>query len=142
GEPQRLFFAGHYQAGSWSSPQSIVIKAEAHAQGTNRRAVVTNRPGWEALPRAVYDEYAERGESENRNKELKRELQADRLSDHRFLANFFRLYLHGFAFILLVRLRHVLVHPPPKSAELGLPAELPTAAIAGKDRKRFFNRRR
>jgi hypothetical protein len=29
------------------------------------------------MPAAVYDAYVERGESENRNKELKRELQAD-----------------------------------------------------------------
>ena len=63
-------------------------QVEAHAQGTNRRAVVTNRPGWKVLPAAMYDEYAERGESENRNKELKSEPQADRLSDHRFMANY------------------------------------------------------
>jgi hypothetical protein len=141
-EPQRLFHADHYQAGTWSSPQPIVIKAEVHAQGTNRRAVVTNRPGWEVLPQAVYDGYAERGESENRNKELKRELQGDRLSDHRFLANYFRLYLHAAALNLLVRLRHAVVQPPPTSEELGLPKELPTAAIDTPHRKRFFNRRR
>jgi hypothetical protein len=140
--PQRLFLAVHYRAGSWTAFQPIVIKVEAHAQGTNRRAIVTNRPGWEAVPSAVYDEYAERGESENRNKELKRELQADRLSDHRFLANFFRLYLHAAALNLLVRLRHAVALPPPTVAELGLPAELPTAAIDGPQRKRFFNKRR
>src|SRR6266446_5334523 len=127
---------------SWRSAQPIVIKVEAHAQGTNRRAVVTNRPGWEVLPPAVYDEYAERGESENRNKELKRELQADRLSDHRFMANFFRLYLHAAALNLLVRLRHAVVQPLPTSAELGLPAQLPAEAIDEPDRKRFFNKRR
>jgi Transposase DDE domain group 1 len=141
-EPQRLFLAVRYQAGSWKAAQPIVIKVEAHAQGTNRRAVVTNRPGWEVLPSAVYDEYAERGESENRNKELKRELQADRLSDHRFTANFFRLYLHAAAFNLLVRLRHAVVLSPPTTAELGLPAELPAAAIDVPHRKRFFNKRR
>ena len=140
--PQRLFLAVHYRAESWPAFQPIVIKVEAHAQGTNRRAVVTNRPGWEALPSAVYDEYAERGESENRNKELKRELQADRLSDHRFLANFFRLYLHAAALNLLVRLRHAVVLPPPTTAELGLPAELPAAAIDVPHRRRFFNKRR
>ena len=59
----------------------------------------------------VYDEYAARGESENRNKELKAELTADRLSDHRFLANFFRLYLHAAALNLLVRLRHAVAGP-------------------------------
>ncbi len=141
-QPQRLFLADRYQAESWSAPQTIVIKVEAHAQGTNRRAVVTNRPGWEVLPSAVYDEYVERGESENRNKELKRELQADRLSDHRFLANYFRLYLHSAALNLQIRLRHAVVQLPPTTEELGLPAELPTAAIDVPDRKRFFNRRR
>ena len=142
GHPQRLFLADRYQAGSWPASQTIVIKVEAHSQGTNRRAVVTNRPGWEVLPSTVYDEYAERGESENRNKELKRELQADRLSDHRFLANYFRLYLHAAALTLQIRLRHVVVQLPPTTEELGLPAELPTAAIDAPDRKRFFNRRR
>ncbi|MGE5294333.1 MAG: IS1380 family transposase [Solirubrobacterales bacterium] len=141
-EPQRLFLAVRYQAGTWAAAQPIVIKVEAHAQGTNRRAVVTNRPGWEVLPSAVYDEYAERGESENRNKELKRDLQADRLSDRRFMANFFRLYLHAAALNLLVRLRHAVVVPPPSVAELGLPAELPAAAIDVPHRKRFFNKRR
>ena len=104
--------------------------------------MVTNRPGWKVLPSAVYDEYAERGESENRNKELKCELQAGRLSDHRFLANYFRLYLHAAALNLHISLRRAIVQSPPSSAELGLPAELPTAAIDTPDRKRFFNWRR
>jgi Transposase DDE domain group 1 len=142
GQPQRLFLAARYQAGTWAADQPIVIKAEAHAEGTNRRAVVTNRPGWEVLPSAVYDEYAERGESENRNKELKCDLQAGRLSDHRFLANYFRLYLHAAALNLLVRLRHAVALPPPTAAALGLPAELPAAAIDAPDRRRFFNERR
>ena len=142
GVPQRLFLAVRYRARSWPAEQPIVIKVEVDAEGINRRAVVTNRPGWEAMPAAVYDAYVERGESENRNKELKRELQGDRLSDHRFMANFFRLYLHTFALNLLVRLRHAVVQAPPTTAELGLPAELPTAAIDVPDRKRFFNRRR
>jgi Transposase DDE domain group 1 len=140
-QPQRRFLATHYRAQSWAYEQSIVIKVEAHAQGTNRRAVVTNRPGWHVLPAAVYDEYAERGESENRNKELKTELKADRLSDHRFLANFFRFYLHAAALNLLVRLRRAIVLPQPTTEELGLPAELPTAAIDKPHRKKFFNRR-
>jgi hypothetical protein len=142
GEPQREFLAQTYRADTWPEPQSTVIKVEAHAEGTNRRAVVTNRPGWSVLPAAVYDEYAERGESENRNKELKRELQADRLSDHRFLANFFRLYLHAAALNLLVQLRRAVVAPPPTADQVGLPAELPTGAIDVPHRRRFFNIRR
>jgi hypothetical protein len=142
GQLQRLFLSLDYQAQSGSASQPVVIKVEAHAQGTNRRAVVTNRPGCAVLPQAVYDEYAMRGESENRNKELKSELAADRLSDHRFLANFFRLYLHTAALNLLVRLRHTVVQAPPTSAELGLPAELPAEALDEPGRKRFFNKRR
>src|SRR5207253_9558449 len=95
GQPQRLFTAFWYQAQSWAAPRWVVVKAEAHAQGTNRRVVVTNRPGAQVLPQAAYDEYAERGESENRNKEIKCDLEGDRLSDHRYLANLFRLYLHA-----------------------------------------------
>jgi hypothetical protein len=146
GQPQRLFRLVDYQARSWKESQPVVIKVEANAQGLNRRAVVTNRPGCQVLPSATYDEYAMRGESENRNKELKVELHAGRLSDHRFLANFFRLYLHAAALNLLVRLRHCVVKTPPTSAELELPAgtppELPAEAFDEPSRRKFFNRRR
>jgi hypothetical protein len=141
-QPQRLFLRIDYQAESWPAAQPVVIKVEAHAQGTNRRAVVTNRPGCPVLPQAVYDDYAMRGESENRNKELKSELQADRLSDHRFLANFFRLYLHAGALNLLVCLRQAVALSPPDCCELGLPEQPPAEALDEPGRKRFFNRRR
>src|SRR5262249_58585895 len=94
------------------------------------------------VPQAVYDAYALRGESENRNKELKSELAADRLSDHRFLANFFRLYLHTAALNLLVRLRHHVVQPTPPATALGLSADMPAEALDEPARKRFFNHRR
>ncbi len=80
-------------------------KCESHVAGTNRRSVVTNRPGARVIPQGAYDDDADRGESENCNKELKRELQSGRLSDHRFLANFFRLMMLTLAYNLLVRLR-------------------------------------
>ena len=139
GQPQRLFTA------FWISGQVVdrcrggsIVKAEAHAAGTNRRAVVTNRPGGCVLPQAAYDEYAERGESENRNKEIKCGMEADRLSDHRYLANLFRLYLHTAALNLLVRLRNHVADPPPQNPA----AELPREALAGYARRRFFNQRR
>jgi hypothetical protein len=138
GEPQRLFAAFEYQAGSWPHPRWTIIKCEAHAQGTNRRAVVTNRPGARVLPGAAYDGFADRGESENRNKELKDGFQADRLSDHRYMANLFRLYLHAAAYNLLVRLRRAAGDPPPES----LADELPAEALSGKKRRDFHNRRR
>jgi hypothetical protein len=138
GQPQRPFTAFWYQAQSWPAPRWVVVKCEAHAQGTNRRAVVTNRPGAKVLPGAAYDAYADRGESENRNKELKVGLQADRLSDHRYFANLFRLYLHTVAYNLLVRMRQAVADPPSVSPLQGLPNE----ALAGRSRRQWHNRRR
>src|SRR5262249_41576440 len=62
-EPQRLFAGFWYRAGTWTVPRWVVVKAEANAQGTNRRFVTTNRPGAMRYPEATYDEYALRGES-------------------------------------------------------------------------------
>src|SRR5439155_26704415 len=92
----------------WLVSRFVVVKAEANALGTNRRFVTTNRPGAPHYLEATYDEYARRGESENRNKEFKCGMAMDRLSDHRFLATYFRLYLHAAALNLLVRLRQEL----------------------------------
>ena len=144
GEPQRLFTGFDYQAGTWQQPRWVVLKCEANAQGTNRRAVVTNRPGARTLPEGAYDEYSERGESENRNKELKCELCADRLSDHRYMANCFRMFLHCLANNLLVSLRQKIADPP---AEEGSGNDLeqdavPVEARTGRARRRHFNRRR
>jgi hypothetical protein len=107
-EKQRLFTALDYQAHSWNQSRPVIIKAECHAEGINRRAVVTNRLGATVLPEGVYDEYVQRGESENRNKELKIDLCGGRLSDHRFLANLFRLLLHSSALNLMIHLRRSL----------------------------------
>lgn len=111
-QPVREFMTMAYKARSWNKQRKLVIKCEVNAQGTNRRAVITNRPGTEISPQGVYDEYADRGESENRNKELKCELRADRLSDHRYMANLFRVMLHSIAANLLVKLRGLIADPP------------------------------
>lgn len=134
--PQRRFTGFWYRAESWPFDRWVVVKAEANAQGTNRRFIVTNRPGAQVLPEAAYDDYALRGESENRNKEFKCAMGMGRTSDHRFVANFFRLYLHAAALNLLVRLRQSLADPPPP--ETDLPAE----ALTGKERQRYFRLRR
>jgi Transposase DDE domain group 1 len=134
-QPQRLFGQFLYQAGSWPHARQVVVKAEANACGTNRRFVVTNRRGAALYPQATYDDYIQRGESENRNKEFKGGLAGDRLSDHRFVANHFRLYLHAAALNLLVRLRRVVAVPPPVP-----PA--PAAAPSGARRSEHSARRR
>jgi hypothetical protein len=129
-QKQRLFTALSYRAQTWNRARNVVIKAECHAAGTNRRAVVTNRPGALIVPQGVYDDYIQRGESENRNKELKIDLCGGRLSDHRFMANLFRLNLHALALNLLIRLRNELPDPPDLEScqnERLRPAPLPDA---------------
>lgn len=141
GEKARLFMSMDYKADIWACTRTVSLKAEAHAGGTNRRAVVSNRPGAKQFPEATYDDYTRRGESENRNKELKCDLRADRLSDHRFAANYFRLFLHAFALNLLIRLRSkVSLDPAPET--LGLENEPPVMAMNAKARRKYFNRRR
>ncbi len=136
-EPQRLFAGFWYQAGTWNRPRWVVAKCEANAQGTNRRFVTTNRAGAWTYLEATYDEYAMRGESENRNKEFKCGMAMDRLSDHRFLANYVRLYLHAAALNLLVRLRQEIADPPPPPA-----GDVPVASLPEPTRKRYQNARR
>jgi hypothetical protein len=145
--PSRLFMGWWYQAGTWTRRRYVVAKAEANAQGTNRRFVVTNRPGAELFPAATYDAYVERGDSENRNKEIKCGLEMDRLSDHRFCANLFRLYLHALAMNLLVRLRRLIAEPLPSvtvatAADPTAEPAVPLEAQTGEQRRRQFRARR
>jgi hypothetical protein len=147
--PSRLFTGFWYQAGTWPQPRWVVAKVEANDKGTNRRFVVTNRPGARVFPGPTYDAYAERGESENRNKEFKCDLAMDRLSDHRFMANYFRLYLHAAAMNLLVRLRRYIAEPLPaevpepatKASTAGVVPPLPEAARDAARRRQFRQRR-
>jgi len=112
GNKTRLCAQTRYQAGTWDHDRRVVYKAEALAQGPNTRFVVTSRTD---DPTALYDWYVDRGEAENYIKDLKRACIADRLSDHRFWANQFRLLLHAAAYWLLDTLRRRLCargHPP------------------------------
>ncbi len=101
-EKVRLVGEATYQAGSWPHARRVVVKAEALAKGPNTRFVVTGR---DDPPQALYDWYVDRGEPEGWIKDLKRACVADRLSDHRFWANQFRLLLHAAAYWLLDTLR-------------------------------------
>ena len=105
---QKVRLAGEasYQAASWSQPRRVVYKAEALPKGPNTRFVVTTRAD---PPLALYDWYVDRGEPEGWIKDLKLACAADRLSDHRFWANQFRLLLHAAAYWLLDTLRRWLV---------------------------------
>ncbi len=69
-------------------------------------------------PERLYNWYVRRGESENRIKDFKLVLKADRLSCCRFLANQFRLLLHAAAYWLLDTLRRKLVTAGIKRMQL------------------------
>ena len=92
--PQRSLSSFRHRARSWSRQRRICYKAEHSAAGTNLRFVITNGSGRASQ---VFAFYNDRGECENRIEEFKNGFRADRLSCHRFLANAFRLLLHGFA---------------------------------------------
>lgn len=128
GGKQRLFMRFEYQAESWPHSRQVIAKAECHDGGTNLRFVVTNlsAPGIRHA-RRIYDDYIQRGTSEQRMDELKNGLSADRLSCHRFKANFLRLLLHTAAYNLLNALRD---HPDvPEVLRLGQPCTWRTHLI-------------
>jgi len=106
GVKQRCFTEFIYQADSWDQSRRLVAKVEINELGSNRRFVVTNRTDLEA--QALYDHYVQRGQTENYIKVFKKDLAMDRLSCHRFLANQFRLLLHGLAYQLFLALRDYL----------------------------------
>jgi Transposase DDE domain group 1 len=103
-EPKvKLLSAKSYEAASWGKKRRVLYKAEVLEKGTNTRFVVTNR---REAPQVLYERhYVERGETENRIKDYKNALRADRLSCHKFWANQFRLLLHAAAYWLLDTLR-------------------------------------
>jgi hypothetical protein len=84
--------------------------------GANVLFVVTNLG---RRPQLVYDEiYVLWGKVENRIKERKLELKADRLSCHRFLANQFRLLLPTAAYCLFWLLRRHIQGPELAAAQV------------------------
>ena len=116
GQKQRTLTSFWHKAASWPFGRRVVAKVERLEKGLNQRFVVTNL-GLE--PHIVYDWiYTQRGEAENRIKELKNQLKADRLSCHRFKANQFRLMLHTLAYCLFLLLRRHLVGTEFEAAQV------------------------
>jgi hypothetical protein len=105
GSKQRVIREFRYAADSWNIERRIVTRLEYGAQGTNPRFVVTNLD----LPAAdLYDKlYCQRGEAENRIKEVQLDLFGTRASCHKFLANWLRLMFAALAYTLMQRLREI-----------------------------------
>jgi hypothetical protein len=106
GEQVQVFGEFAYAAHTWSHARRVICKAEVMSKGDNPRFVVTSRT--DLKPEAHYRFYCQRGDPENRIKEFKLDLKADRLSCHRFWANQFRLLLHASAYVLMQAMRAAL----------------------------------
>ena len=106
GKRVRLYTSFSYRARSWSHARRVVAKIERTREGMNLRFLVTNRRG---RAEAVFDWYEQRGQAENYIKELKNDLEADRLSCTEYRANAFRLQLHALAYNLFVLFRRHLL---------------------------------
>lgn len=108
GATAHVYGETRYAAGTWAAPRRIVIKAEVvHLAGRdprdNPRFVITNL---RQTPRWIYEQvYSQRGEIENRIKELHHGLEIDRTSCTRFWANQLRVLLTAAAYVLLQEIR-------------------------------------
>lgn len=97
-----------YAAKSWRRKhRRVIMKAEVvrlddRSPRDNSRFVVTNL---RHSPENVYQFYRDRGDSENRIKELKNDLEIDRTSCTSFLANQLRVLLTAGVFVLFQQLR-------------------------------------
>ena len=100
----------HRTRDSWSRARRVVCKAEAlpgrGAPKPNARFIVTSLPASSHPARKLYEKfYCARGDAENRVKDLKVGLFADRCSSNLFDANALRLRFSAFANILHNRIR-------------------------------------
>jgi hypothetical protein len=99
GRTSRAFDMVIYQAETWDHAHHVIVKAEHDGRRATPRFVITTLLG--ATPSRLYDAvYCRRGDAENRIKDFKNALAADRLSCHRFVANALRLQLHAAAYEL------------------------------------------
>jgi len=121
GETAHLFGETRYAAKKWCRKRRVIMKAEVvrlagRDPRDNPRFVVTNLA---QSPRRVYAIYRERGDVENRLKELHYGLGFDRTSCTAFWANAFRVLLTAAAYVLLQALRQRLATTPAATLQVG-----------------------
>jgi hypothetical protein len=120
GQSAQVFGETRYAAKSWKRKRRVIMKAEVvrlagRDPRDNPRFVVTNLA---QSPRRVYEIYRERGDTENRLKELHYGLGFDRTSCSRFWANAVRVLLTAAAYVLLQALRARLAATPAASYQV------------------------
>lgn len=105
GKKHQHFISFSYQAKSWHKEQQCYSKVESTGLGMNVRHVISNLEEKDA--REIYfGFYVKRGDaSENRIKEVKNMCFSDRLSNHGFWANFFRLITSSLVYEMFLLLK-------------------------------------
>lgn len=108
GKKHQHFISFKYKADSWHQEQQCYSKVESTGKGMNIRHFVSNIENSNA--RDIYfGFYVKRGESsENRIKEVKNMCFSDRLSNHLFWANFFRLFLSTMAYEMFIFIKEMI----------------------------------
>ena len=108
GQTEHVYGEAQYAAQTWPWPRRVIVKAEVVRQAgkepkDNPRFVITNL---KQSPQWIYEQvYCQRGDIENRIKELHEGLQIDRTSCSQFWANQFRVLLTAAAYVLMQELR-------------------------------------
>ena len=103
---QKVYTEFTYQAKSWTNHRKVIAKIEYNHHGSNTRYIVTNKPG--SSCDLYKDDYSQRGDMENRIKELQGDLFGDRLSCSRYKSNQFRMLLSAIAYTLMLRLKQIM----------------------------------
>jgi hypothetical protein len=108
-DKERVYKEFQYRAKTWGPKKRRVVgKAEWTRQGANPRFVITNLEAEEWAAAGLYEKlYCARGNMENRIKEQKLDLFADRASTRSLRANQLRLWLSTLAYLLVNQLRRV-----------------------------------
>ena len=118
---ERHYGEFEYAAESWQRAERTIAKVEVTQGKLNPRFVVTDLAAADGFtPATVYEFYCQRGDApENRIKEFKVDLAADRLSCQDFRANQFRLILHGAAYMLIQTVQEGLAGTALAAAQAG-----------------------
>lgn len=121
GHTATLYSETQYKAGKWKDARRAVIKAEVVVNDKgelrdNPRFVITNLS---LIPKNLYRYYRERGDCENRLKELHYGLRFDLTSCTSFLANQLRNLLTGAAYALYQQLRYAARRTELARAQVG-----------------------
>lgn len=109
GTTEHVYGACRYAAGSWDRKRRVDIKTEvvrvdAREPKDQPRFAITNLPN---QPRAVYEHiYCQRGDIDDRIKELHHGLEIDSTSCTRFWANQLRGLMRAAVYVLMQELRH------------------------------------